>query len=191
MTKQCKALPIILLLASALAACTTQDGWTDMSGSFDGWHIVGDPNWRIEDGAFVADAGNGHLVTDRSYADFRLTLEFYASDSVANSGVYFHIQNPEVIRDNTGYEANIYDDRPDQSGRTGAIPNYGPPLEIVSAAGKWNTYDITVEGDHIIVITNGIKTVDIHDSTHGPGPISLQYGTGTIMFRNIMLTETL
>lgn len=171
-----------------LAACTTNGGWTDMSGSFDGWHLVGNANWRIEDGEFVADSGNGHMVTDRSYDDFRITLEFFASDGDANSGVYTRIHDPESITDTSSYEINIWDNRPDQSGRTGAIPNYAPPLEVVDGGGKWNTFDITVQGDHITVVTNGITTVDTRDSTHpDAGPISLQYAAGTIKYRNVRI----
>lgn len=176
----------ILICATALSGCATDDNeWQRMSGSFDGWHIVGDPNWRIENDEFVADSGNGHLVTDNTYTDFQLRLEFYASDGAANSGVYFRIRDPQEIRDNTAYEVNIWDDRPDQSGRTGGIPNYSAPLATVSAGGQWNSYDITVQGDHIVVFTNGIKTIDFHDSTHTSGPISLQYAAGVIKFRNV------
>jgi hypothetical protein len=182
-----KSFAAALILAATLTGCATHSGWANMSGSFDGWHMAGDPNWRIENGEFVADGGNGHLVTDESFTDFHLTLEFFASDGAANSGVYFRIQNPQEIRDNTSYEVNVWDDRPDQSGRTGGIPNYGAPLEVVSAGGKWNTFDIRAEGDHIVVLTNGIKTIDIRDSTHDSGPISLQYAAGVIKYRNIQL----
>jgi len=73
---------------------------------------------------------------------------------------------------------------------TGGIPHYGPPREIVNAGGKWNTYDITVQGDHIVIVINGIKTVDIHDSTHkNASPIALQYAAGAIKFRNIKVAK--
>jgi hypothetical protein len=86
-------------------------------------------------------------------------------------------------------EANIIDERPDQSGRTGGIPHYGQPGEIVTAGSTWNTYDITVQGDHIVVVINDIKTVDIHDYTHKSGPLALQYAAGTIKFRNVQLMK--
>jgi hypothetical protein len=181
----------VVAAAVALTALLVQaaDGWKTMSGSFDGWRQVGNANWRIENGEFVADSGNGHLVTNETYTDFHLKAEFFASDGKANSGIYFRIQNPEQIRDNEAYEANIIDERPDQSGRTGGIPHYGPPSEIVNAGGKWNTYEITAQGDHIVLVINGIKTVDIRDTTHKAGPISLQYAAGVIKYRNIQIMK--
>ena len=183
-----KALAAALVLVPALTVVAAEK-WQNVSGSFTGWRQVGNANWRIENGEFVADSGNGHLVTQESYTDFRIKAEFFASDSKANSGIYFRIRNPDRIADDQAYEANIIDDRPDQSGRTGGIPHYGAPNQIVTAGGKWNTYDITVQGDHIVVVLNGIKTVDIHDSTHKSGPISLQYGAGTIKFRNVQIQK--
>ena len=186
------SLQYVLALAALMPLFTlnaAEENWLDLSGSFDGWKQVGDANWRIENGEFVADGGRGFLVTQASYTDMHIRLEFFASDGKANSGVYFRINNPAVITDSTAYEANIIDERPDQSGRTGGIPNYAPPSEIVNAGGKWNTYDITVQGDHLVVVINGIKTVDVHDTTHKSGPMALQYAAGTIKFRNIKVAQ--
>jgi len=183
------ALAATLLLVPALQTSAADESWINMSGSFDGWRQLGDANWRIENGEFVADGGRGFLVTQESFTDLHIKLEFYANDGKANSGVYFRINNPDSITDSTAYEANIIDERPDQSGRTGGIPHYGPPGEIVNSGGKWNTYDITVQGDHIVVVINDIKTVDIHDSTHKSGPLALQYAAGTIKFRNVQLMK--
>lgn len=182
-----RSLPVTLLIGATVALAAAAAPWKTLSGSFDGWRKVGDANWRIENGEFVADKGNGHLVTADSYTDFHLKAEFFASDGKANSGIYFRIRNPDKIADNEAYEANILDERADQSGRTGGIPHYGPPSQIVNAGGKWNTYDITAQGDHIVVVINGIKTVDIRDRSHASGPISLQYGAGTIKFRNVQV----
>ena len=39
--------------------------------SLDNWNRTGDANWRIENGAVVADKGKGgHLVSKNSYKDF-------------------------------------------------------------------------------------------------------------------------
>lgn len=178
-----------VLLIPALSTVAAEGKWMTISGSMNGWHLVGSANWRLENGEFVADMGNGYLETQESFTDFHITAEFFASDAKANSGIYFHIDNPDKITDSTAYEANILDERPDPSGRTGGIPHYGPPSQIVNAGGKWNTYDITVQGDHIVLVINGVKTVDIHDSTHKSGPIALQYAGGVIKFRNVKLMK--
>lgn len=188
-SKLLKVIGAGLLLVQAMQGSAAEDFKT-LSGTFDGWRQVGDANWRLENGEFVADMGRGFLVTQDSYSDMHIKLEFFANDGKANSGVYFRIEDPDAISDSTAYEANIIDERPDQTGRTGGIPHYGPPSQIVNAGGKWNTYDITVQGDHIVVVINGTRTVDIHDSTHKKAsPIALQYMAGVIKFRNIQVSK--
>jgi Domain of Unknown Function (DUF1080). len=197
-TKNYKVVLSALLLSAMLAACSGEDGASsagsaaageviDLSGSFAGWRQIGNANWRIENGEFVATSGNGHLVTQESFDDFRISLEFYVDSGTANSGVYFRISNPDEIRDTNAYEANIFDERPDQSGRTGGLVHFAAPSEVIDAAGKWNTYEITAQGDHIVVVFNGVTTVDIRDSTYSSGPISLQYGAGEVRFRNVKI----
>jgi hypothetical protein len=46
------------------------------------------------------------------------------------------------------------------------------------AGGKWNTYHITAKGDHLVVMLNGVKTADAHNSKHAKGPIGLQHAAG-------------
>ena len=110
-----------------LTGCASMDNgdWVNMSGSFNGWDRVGDANWRIENGEFIADSSTGvsHLVTQESYSNFQIQAEFWNHEG-ANSGIFMRISDPEAISDRNAYEANIYDDRPDQSGRTGGIPNF-------------------------------------------------------------------
>jgi len=162
------------------------DGWTDLSASFSAWNRVGDANWRIENGEFIADSSSGvsHLVTKESFTDFQIQLEFWNHEG-ANSGVFMRISDPANITDRNAYEANIYDDRPDQSGRTGGIPNFLPPTRVIDTWDQWNTYDITMEGNQIVVKLNGVTTIDSTDDNFSSGPFSLQYGAGTIKFRNV------
>jgi hypothetical protein len=170
----------------AVPFCATVTHGENMSGSFDGWHQVGNANWSIENGEFVATEGNGHLVTDKSYQDFRITAEFYVDVPTANSGIYFHITDLAQIRDTTAYEANINDERADMEKSTGALVNHMAPSEYIATAGKWNTYDVTIQGDHIVLILNGVTTVDTHNSTHpNAGPVSLQHLAGEVRFRNV------
>ncbi len=54
------------------------------------------------------------------------------------------------------------------------------------AAGKWNTMDISAKGDVLNFVFAGIHTVkDVKDEKFANGPIALQYGAGTVKFRNI------
>ena len=60
------------------ASGQTGAGWITLfdGKSLDGWDQIGDSNWKVADGALVADKGNGFLVSKNSYGDFQLRAEF-------------------------------------------------------------------------------------------------------------------
>jgi hypothetical protein len=64
-------------------------GWVTLfdGKNLDNWNQIGDANWRLEDGAVVADKGDGFLVSKNDYADFQLRAEFWV-DADANSGIF-------------------------------------------------------------------------------------------------------
>jgi hypothetical protein len=165
-------------------------GWTtlvDGQKGMENFKRVGDANWSAGDGVIQATAGGkdpGYLVTNNSYKDFMLKAEFWASDD-ANSGVFLRCQNPAVITDENCYEANIFDQRPDPTYGTGAIVKVAKVSPMPKAGGKWNTYEITAQGDHLVLVFNGVKTVDVHDAKLREGPIALQWGRGTIKWRKV------
>jgi hypothetical protein len=159
--------------------------------SLDNFNKVGDANWRIEDGAVVADKGVGFLVTKNPYGDFQLHVEFWADDDV-NSGIYMRCANPNEPTDKTCYEANIYDKRPDPTFGTGAIVHIAKIESPPKVGGKWNTYEITAKGPELTVVLNGQTTVKgAKDEQLKSGPIALQYGAsvvkdkGVIKFRKV------
>jgi hypothetical protein len=180
-------------VALLLGACAQLGigGWTtlvDGTKGLDNFNRVGEANWSGTDGAIQATAGGSnpaYLVTKVPYKDFELHAEFWASDD-ANSGIFMRCQNPGAINDESCYEANIFDTRPDPTYGTGAIVKVaklnGP---MIKAGGKWNSYDITVRGNRLIVVLNGTRTVDVEDSKFASGPIALQWGRGTIKWRKV------
>jgi len=151
-----------------------------------GWDVVGNANWSVADGAVQASSGTGFLVTPMSYTDFQITADFWVTDD-ANSGIFIRLQDPKTIAANNSYEVNIFDKRPDQSYRTGGIVDVAKPMAMVNTGGKWNTIDITARGTKLIVLINGMKMVDQDDKKHARGPIALQYGAGTVKFKNVRL----
>src|SRR6266850_1398929 len=170
------------------AAGQTAAGWTTL---FDGkslaaFNPVGDANWQLMEGLVQANKGNGFLVSKTSYGDFQLKVEFWVDDD-ANSGVFLRCSNPKEITATNAYEVNIYDKRPDQAYRTGAIVDVAKPLANINAGGKWNTFEITAQKSHFVVILNGTKTVDVENSAHARGVIALQYGGGNVKFRNVQI----
>ena len=179
--------------AALLAGCAGSSGgggWTtlvDGSNGLDNFNRVGDANWSAGDGALQASAGGkdpGYLVSKASYKDFTLRAEFWASDD-ANSGIFLRCANPAVITDENCYEANIFDQRPDPTYGTGAIVKVAKVDPMPKAGGKWNTYEITARGTRLVLVFNGIKTVDVEDAKLASGPIALQWGRGTIRFRKV------
>ena len=154
--------------------------------SLKGWDVVGNANWSVADGAVQASMGTGFLVTPQSYTDFQITADFWVTDD-ANSGVFIRCSDPKTINAMNAYEVNIFDKRPDQAYRTGAIVDVAKPASIVNTGGKWNTIDITARGPRMTVLINGQKMVDVQDNKHGRGPIALQYGAGTVKFKNVRL----
>ena len=190
------ALAVLLLAVSGLqpsyeSFAQARGGFTTLLAgtTLKGWNMVGDANWEVLDGAVQATKGaGGYLVTPDSYGDFQLTAEFWVSDD-ANSGIFIRCQDPKTITAANSYEVNIYDKRPDQSYRTGGIVDVAKPMAMINTGGKWNTFDITAQGTKLIVVLNGMKTVDMDHKGHARGPIALQYGMGSSMvkFRNVRI----
>jgi hypothetical protein len=169
-------------------AQTPASDWVTL---FDGKHLnnfnmVGTANWKLGDGMVEATSGSGFLVSKETFSNFEIRVEFYVGEG-ANSGVYMRCQNATTITDKTCYEANVFDKRPDQSGRTGAIVHVATPLAIVDAGGKWNTYEITAKGPQLIVKLNGTITAQAEDTQFASGPIALQYQAGTVRFRRVQI----
>lgn len=168
------------------------EGWLTLFNGTDlsGWSVLGDANWRVEDGAMTADESTAasFLVSDRSFTDFDLELEFWV-DTETNSGVFIRCSDPSSVDETSCYEVNIFDTRPDQTYRTGAIMNVAAPSEFIYTGGQWNRYQISAAGNRLQVMLNGRNVVDVEDSRLTSGPIALQYGAGTVRFRNVRIRE--
>jgi hypothetical protein len=185
-------LGIATVAALQPAAAQSDSGWTTLldGTSLEGWNRVGESNWRIEDGAVVADKlaakTPAHLVSKNAYKNFMLQVEFWASDD-ANSGIYIRCADPAVITDRSCYEINIFDKRPDPSYGTGAIVHFAEVSPMPKAGGKWNTLEISANGRHIEAKLNGQKTAEVHNGLFAEGPITLQHGAGVIKFRKVAI----
>src|SRR5688572_5766644 len=157
-----------------------------------GWHTVGGTNrWQGANFILRNSASGGNLVTDRSFDDFKLHIEFrYPKGS--NSGIYLRGR----------YEVQIADSVPSEpvNDLLGSVYGFLSPSEIANKkADEWQSYDITLIGRMVTVVLNG-KTVICNqeipgitggalDSDEGaPGPLMLQGDHGVIEYRNIVLT---
>jgi 3-keto-disaccharide hydrolase len=195
---------LIATAALLVAACSSMPSWMPGGGwttlidgdkGMENFIRVGDVNWRTEDGAIVADKGKGgFLMSKNSYGDFDLRIEFWAAHN-ANSGIYLRCADPKNLTDKTCYEANIFDQRPDQTYATGGIVHRGKVLAPVKAGGKWNVYEIAARGSKLTVVLNGTKTSEFDKVESASGPIALQFGNlpkapgGIIKFRKVQVRE--
>lgn len=178
---------------SGSAARAAQPGVTVLfdGSSLDGWNILGGANWHLDesDGSVTADMGiEGHLVTESSYDDFEVIVEFWV-ESRTNSGVYIRCSDPTDITARKCYEVNISDMRADQTYRTGGVVGVSSPSEVVNAGEHWNEFVIRADGPRLTVTLNGIEIVDAEDSQHSAGVIGLQFSTGVVKFRSVRIRE--
>jgi hypothetical protein len=137
---------------------------------------AGASHWDVIDGA-LSPCGDpaGYLTSKASYKDFVLTVDFKTGVDT-NSGVFAR-----------GYEVQIWRKQP-QGYNTGSIVGTAKTDGVFNFnADVWNHYEITADGDHLVVVLNGTKTLDAHDSRFPEGPIRLQYQKYPIEFKNIKL----
>ena len=126
--------------------------------SFDGWSQCGPGAFEIADGQMTATGGMGMLWYSREkFRDFRLTLQWKVTAADDNSGVFVRFPDPgddPWVAVNGGYEIQICDTEPDMH-NTGSIYSFQGPTAIpTKPVGEWNTYEITVVGQHYGELVN-------------------------------------
>jgi len=143
---------------------------------------AGASHWEVVDGLLTACGDPaGYLTSDRSYKNFALSIEFKCS-AETNSGVF--VRAPQ---ESGGYEVQIWRQQP-AGYNTGAIVGTAKTARVHTfKADDWNRYDITANGDHLVVVLNGETTLDIHDTSFAEGQLRLQYQQFPIAFRNIRI----
>ena len=159
--------------------------------NLEGWHASDENQWKAESGILRSPKSGANLVTDRSFTDFKLHIEFrYPKGS--NSGVYLRGRYEVQVIDSKGSEP--------LKDLLGSVYGFIAPSEMVARSpGEWQTYDITLTGRMVTIVANGKMVVcnqeipgitgGALDSNEGePGPILLQGDHGPVDYRNIILT---
>ncbi|MFB2119019.1 DUF1080 domain-containing protein [Parapedobacter sp. 2B3] len=157
---------------------------------------------------------NGHLITDRSYKNYRLEVEYRFAGEPGNCGVLVHASTPRILygmfpqsievqmmHDNAGDFWCIREDIrvPDMEARRGPEAEWGTSegkarriknLTDGSEAplGEWNRMTIEVLDRHIRVWVNGGLVNDGFDCTVSEGQIALQAEGAEVEFRKVLLT---
>jgi hypothetical protein len=163
--------------------------------TLDGWRLR-DPKakmgWAVVDGelAVVEPKGNADLVSDRSFQDMKLHVEWKVEPH-SNSGVYLRGR----------YEIQVIDDPKlvlESHGCGALYSRVAPRLDATKGPGEWQAYDITFVGRRLEVKLNGqtIVSTVVDGITGGaispweeePAPLMLQGDHGKVRFRNIEVT---
>jgi len=132
--------------------------------------------WRVVNGVIRNEqaAPGATILTKEDFGNFVVRAEFRAHPGV-NSALMLRQGRPQPA----GYELQIRDklltDRTGGSFLTGSIVNVqNAPEGTRIVPGQWNTFEATLNGDHIVVLYNGAKVVDVHDGRRATGAIGLQ-----------------
>ncbi len=157
--------------------------------------------WRAENGVLINETPKtdfsaygefGNLVTEATFEDFRLTLE-YNVPAGGNSGVYLRGM----------YEAQVVDRDSRMQGIQGPGAIFGriePSENAGNPGGEWNRYVLTLVDRHVTVELNGQVVIDnqpLEGCTGGgisaddtkPGPILFQGDHTAVKYRGIVIEE--
>ena len=155
------------------------------------------------------------LVTEKEYANFRLSVDVHLPKGPANSGVMFrcHVEPNKVF----GYQAEcdgsdrrwsagLYDekrrgwifpvkkDSPESQFTAEESQAYfaTPKIRNALKRNEWNRYEIECRGSHIVISLNGVKVTELDDETDASGFIGIQHHgeKGQLYrFRNLYIKE--
>ncbi|MBX2850506.1 MAG: DUF1080 domain-containing protein [Phycisphaeraceae bacterium] len=195
----------------------TLDGWyPDVPDADDKPDI--EPSFIIRDGMLVSKGRPlGHLITKKSFKDYRLEVQYRFADKPGNCGVLVHTdgERPRVLYDMfpASIEVQLQHTAagdfwciheniavPNMAERRKGDPkNYGGKKgqsrhikNLTDGSendlGEWNTMIIETLGDKIRVWVNGDLVNDGFDATAREGQIALQAEGAHVEFRKLEMT---
>ena len=173
--------------------------------NLDGWtiHLAPDSGNVLESLVFCAKEGLinisgqpfGYMITDKSFKDYKLHLEWRWPGEPSNSGIFLHAEPIDAVWPRCA-EVNL------MAGRAGdMIASGGSSFEELTEgrflrstkesaenpAGEWNTAEIVCKGNFIQAYINGVLMNEAHFD-RSEGPIALQSEGGPLEIRNVYLT---
>jgi uncharacterized protein len=171
------------------------NGW-----NLEGWSIQNGGRFSVEDGILKLDGGTGWLRSEKTYADFKLVIEFRFLEPKANSGIFVRT-GPTSNKDENGWPDNGYQvqcmDSVTSKPLATMIPYGAPPFETESdlealkkaykPVGEWQTFEITAKGESLEVKLNGVLVTTARSIKNSEGHIGIQGEHGRLEFRKIEL----
>lgn len=192
-------------------------GWTADVPSADGKPDT-PPSFIVRDGLLVSKGEpKGHLVSDKSYSDYKLEVEYRFPGKGGNCGVLIHASEPRMlykmfpksieVQMNSGDAGDFWcigenievpdmeKRRPRKEGQNfgGGPADARRILNLTDGAekplGEWNTLTIECKDDTVIVRVNGVLVNHGTKSTAKSGKLALQAEGTEVEFRKIELTD--
>jgi hypothetical protein len=164
------AFAAVFVALSVTAASADEPGWRPLfdGKGLDGWEHVGPGKMVVEDGAIRTEGGMGLLwYTRETFGDCTLRVVYKTTKKNANSGVFIRIaEKPkdEWYAVHHGFEVQI-NDGADPYHRTGAVYSMTKVEAEPGKVGEWNTMEITLKGQQVLVSVNGVKVLDFNPET--------------------------
>ncbi len=191
-----------------------------------GWHMdvpeldknpEGAKPFIVRDGVLVS-LGNpgGHLITDKSFKNYSLEVQYRFASKAGNCGVLVHCSKPRSlygmfpksieVQMQSGDAGDFWCigeniEVPDMEKRRGPKENWGVDgnkarriINLTDGAekplGEWNTMRIHCLRDRVKVWVNDILVNDGHNATAQKGQIAVQAEGVEVEFRKIELTNS-
>jgi hypothetical protein len=173
--------------ANTLTDAEKAEGWQLLydGSTTRGWHVYLNKTdgsaWKSVDGTLLLDpskkdgwqtVGGGDLVTDSSFENFHLSLEWMISEN-GNSGIIFTVQEDPKYEHtwHTGPEMQVLDNKGHSDGKI-VSHRAGDLYDLIVASKeaakgpmRWNKADVRLENGKLDLFMNGeqVVTVDMKD----------------------------
>lgn len=164
------------------------------------WMNDAQEHWTVENGELVNDGHGAYLVTDESFTDYELLIE-YKTVPRADSGIYLKATPQVQIWDFTDPSKHRLGAHLGSGGlwnNSPGAPGKDPLVLADQPFGEWNSFRIIQIGARTTVYLNDQLVVDNaimenfwdRDSPlFASGPIALQTHGGEIRWRNLFIKE--
>jgi len=215
---------LVVLVLPLVGAASRQSTSLFNGRDLSGWHVdvpAADTSPRLRNPFLVRNGmlvtlgePRGHLITDSSYRDYRLDVEYRFPGTPGNAGVLVHASTPRALykmfprsievqmeSGNAGDFWCIVEDIsvPDMERRRGPRDQWGITegkarriLNLTDHSekpvGEWNAMRIEAVGRTIRVWVNGDLVNEGFDATADHGHIALQSEGAEVEFRKIVMT---
>lgn len=222
-----KNLLLLAILGASIAGCQKELKTRSLFNGKDlsGWHsdvpamdtLASLSSPFIVRGGMLVSLGKpeGHLISDSSYQNYRLEVEYRFANGTGNCGVLLHASTPRFLYSMfpKSIEAQMHDGDagdfwcigedisvPDMEKRRGPKEEWGSTegkkrriLNLTDGSekplGEWNSMIIECKARTIKVWVNSVLVNEGFDCTADKGQIAIQAEGAEVEFRKISLTE--